>query len=261
MNRATAQERTRPIVVKIGGSTLGGHDTSIGDCAALHREGSAVVVVHGGGAVTSEWLERLGAPSEFIEGLRKTPAESLDIVVAVLAGLVNKRLVRDFAALGVQAIGVAGADAGLVRSPMNDRGLGLVGEAPTCDPEPLRALLGAGLLPVIAPIGLTPEGRELININADAVAGAIAVAAEAAALIVLSDVPGVLDGSGRPLEELDAEQSSVLRKAGTIEGGMLPKIAACQSAAAAGAMARIVDGRAAGALRSALAGEAGTLVR
>lgn len=256
MNAAQVQNA---IVVKLGGSTLGSHDTSLADIAALARQGRRVVVVHGGGALTTEWLERLGVETEFSNGLRKTTPEALDTTIAVLAGVVNKRLVGQVMSLGAQALGLSGADAGIVRSPLSQRGLGLVGEKPVCDAAPLAALLDAGFLPVIAPIGLSTTDQ-LININADAVAGAVSVALKAEALVMLTDTDGVLDGEQRPLASIDAEQAKALQSARVIVGGMLPKLTAGRAAAAAGATARIVDGRAAGAVPAALRGETGTLV-
>ncbi|MCY3887382.1 MAG: acetylglutamate kinase [Chloroflexi bacterium] len=247
------------IVVKLGGSTLGAHDTSLADIAALARQGRRVVVVHGGGALTTEWLERLGVETEFSNGLRKTTAAALDTTIAVLAGVVNKRLVEQFTSLGAQALGISGADAGIVRSPLSERGLGFVGEMPVCNAAPLAALLDAGFLPIMAPIGLSTSDQ-LININADAVAGAVSVALEAEALVMLTDTDGVLDGEQRPIATIDAEQAEALQAARVVAGGMLPKLAAGRAAAAGGAAARIVDGRAAGAVPAALRGERGTRV-
>ncbi len=247
------------IVVKLGGSTLGAHDTSLADIAALARQGRRVVVVHGGGALTTEWLERLGVETEFSNGLRKTTPAALDTTIAVLAGVVNKRLVEQLTSLSTQALGISGADAGIVRSPLSERGLGFVGERPVCNAAPLAALLDAGFLPIMAPIGLSTSGQ-LININADAAAGAVSVALEAEALVMLTDTDGVLDGEQRPIATIDAEQAEALQAARVVVGGMLPKLAAGRAAAAAGAAARIVDGRAAGAVPAALRGETGTLV-
>ena len=247
------------IVVKLGGSTLGAHDTSLADIAVLARQGRRVVVVHGGGALTTEWLERLGVETEFSNGLRKTTPATLDTTIAVLAGVVNKRLVEQLTSLSTQALGISGADAGIVRSPLSERGLGFVGERPVCNAAPLAALLDAGFLPIMAPIGLSTSGQ-LININADAVAGAVSVALEAEALVMLTDTDGVLDGEQRPIVTIDAEQAEVLQAARVVVGGMLPKLAAGRAAAAGGAAARIVDGRAAGAVPAALRGETGTLI-
>ena len=251
---------SRPIVVKIGGSTLGAGDTSLEDCAQLQRQGFAVVLVHGGGATVSAWLERLHEPTEFVDGLRKTTAGSRSAVVAVLAGLVNKELVQRLTRLGARVVGLSGVDAGLIRSPLSSRGLGYVGEAPTCDPSILFTLLQAGWLPVIAPIGLTPDGSELININADAAAGAIATAIQAERLVFLTDVPGILDEDGRVIAALDGAGIEALRASGTLVGGMLPKVEAGRAAAAAGAPARIVDGRKGGAVLAVLDGATGTRI-
>ena len=249
------------IVVKLGGSTLGAHDTSLSDCAALHHEGRRVVIVHGGGATVSDWLRRLDVPAEWVDGLRKTTAESRDVVVAVLAGLVNTTLVQQLNRLGARAVGLSGADAGMLCSPPSPRGLGLVGETPQADPALLHSLLAAGLLPVVAPIGLTPDATQLLNINADAAAGAIAVALPAEHIIFLSDVEGILDANGALATELDAAQAAAWRESGVITGGMLPKVEACARAAQAGASARIVDGRQPGAIPAALSGSGGTHVR
>ena len=250
----------RPIVVKIGGSTLGAHDTSLADCASLHAQGEAIVVVHGGGATVSSWLERLQVPSEFVDGLRKTTEASREVVVAVLAGLVNKQLVQQLSALGVRAVGLSGVDGATLRSAMNSRGLGFVGETPVCDPSTLRALLAEGALPVVAPIGLSTDAGDLININADTAAGAISEALHARHLIFLTDVAGILDEGESVLPALDGAQADGLRESGTLSGGMLPKVEACLTAAGQGTQARIVDGREPGAVVAALAGTLGTLV-
>ncbi len=255
-----SEKPSQPIVIKIGGSTLGAHDTSIADCAALHNAGRSVVIVHGGGATVSDWLGRLAVPTEFVSGLRKTTAEAREVVVAVLAGLVNKQLVQQFAALGVRAIGLCGADGGILRSVMNSRGLGYVGDAPICDATALRAQLGAGFMPVVSPIGLTPGGDELLNINADTAAGAIAAALQAEHLIFLTDVAGILDQEQSLVPCLNAAAITRLQEDGTLAGGMLPKVEACRAAARAGSRTRIVDGRATGAIEAALRGEIGTMI-
>ena len=249
-----------PIVVKLGGSTLGAHDTSLSDCATLHRDGRPVVVVHGGGATVSEWLDRLDVPIEWVDGLRKTTSASRDVVVAVLAGLVNTTLVQQLAKLGARAVGLTGADASGLCSPASERGLGLVGETPQAEPTLLRALLAQGYLPVVAPIGLTPDAGELLNINADAAAGAIAAALEADHIIFLTDVPGILNADGEVCTLLRPAAIAELEQRGVIRGGMLPKVAACRVAADAGVHARIVDGRRGGARPIALNGAGGTQV-
>lgn len=241
------------VVVKIGGSTLGARDTSLADCAALHAEGRRVAVVHGGGAAVTDWQRRLGVEAEWVDGLRQTTAEALEVVIAVLCGSINKRLVRELRALGAPAVGISGIDGGAIRSPESDR-LGYVGEAPCCDPALPRALLDAGWLPVLAPAGVSDDDGTMLNINADSAAGAVAAALGASDLIFLTDVPGVLDGERGPIGRLDREREAELRQAGAIAGGMLPKLAAGRAAQCAGARVRIVDGRAGGAVRDAVAG-------
>lgn len=243
---------TAPIVVKVGGSTLGEHDTSLRDCAALHADGYPVVVVHGGGAAVTDWQQRLGATTEWIDGLRTTTAESLEVVVAVLAGLINKRLVEQLVGLAAPAVGLSGVDNGMLRSPRSQR-LGLVGEAPCCNPSLLQRLLQDRRLPVVAPVGLsTDDPPQTLNINADAAAGAIAQSLRARVLLYLTDVEAVLDERGAPIPQLDAAAEQRLRDAGAIQGGMLPKLAAGRAARQAGAQVRIVDGRQPGIVRRAL---------
>lgn len=241
-----------PIVVKVGGSTLGEHDTSLRDCAALHADGHPVVVVHGGGAAVTDWQQRLGATAQWIDGLRTTTAESLEVVVAVLAGLINKRLVEQLISLGAPAVGLSGVDGGTLRSPKSER-LELVGETPCCDPRLLHALLQDRRLPVVAPVGLsTDDPPQTLNINADTAAGAIAQALRAEALLYLTDVKAVLDERSAPVAQLDDHAEQRLREAGAIQGGMLPKLAAGRAAQRAGAQVRIVDGRQPGVVRRAL---------
>ncbi len=249
-----------PIVIKIGGSTLGDHDTSLSDCVELYRQGRRIVLVHGGGAAVTDWQQRLGAEAEWVDGLRTTTAESLEVVVAVLAGMINKQLIRQLLSLGADAIGLSGVDGGILRSPVSER-LGLVGESPCCNPDRLRRLLDAELLPVLAPIGLAADGSTLLNINADAAAGAIASALNASDLIFLTDVPQVLDADASGIAQLDSAQQRQLTDAGVITGGMLPKLRAGRHAAKCGAAVRIIDGREPHAIRSALDGvELGTLL-
>ena len=168
------------IVVKIGGSTLGSHDTTLDDVAELQRRGVPCVVVHGGGALVSEWLSRMDVPTRFERGLRVTDAESLKVVVAVLAGLVNKELVASLAARGARAAGISGADGGILCAGITDPALGFVGEITSVDAAPLRMLMEDGLIPVIAPVALQCEDKQatgqLLNTNADTAAGAVAAA-------------------------------------------------------------------------------------
>ena len=255
-------ERTdeRTIVVKIGGSTLGGEDTTLADVVELHRRGARPVVVHGGGAMISDWLERLDVPAVFADGLRATSAEALEVVVGVLRGVVNTRLVAEIGRLGGRAAGVSGVDGGLVRARRFDERLGFVGEITSVDREALRPILESGAIPVIAPIGLEPPGQPL-NINADTVAGEVARALRAGALVFMTDVDGILDGGGETLARLDGAGADALIGAGTLAGGMLPKVAAGLRAAERGAAVRIAQGREPRTLARIAAGEPlGTLM-
>jgi len=252
-----------PIVVKIGGSTLGQHDTALEDIATLQREGRTLVVVHGGGNTATEWLRLHGVASEFVDGLRVTGPDAIDVVVAVFAGLVNKNIVASLQALGARAVGLSGADGGLLGTRQVDARLGFVGEVVKVDTGPLLALLGAGYLPVISSVGYWEEKpAQLMNVNADTVAGEVAAAIGASDLVFLTDVAYVRDGSGGPLRELSPDRVDQLIAEGVASGGMVPKLRAGVRAAMAGTRCHIVDGREAHALRQQLEGaQAGTLVR
>ena len=243
-----------PVVIKIGGSTLGEHDTSLSDCVELHRQGRQVVVVHGGGAAVTDWQRRLGAEAAWVDGLRSTTPDSLEVVVAVLAGLINKELTRQFQSLGAPAVGLSGVDGGTLRSPISER-IGLVGETPCCDPRTLRRVLDGGLLPVLAPVGLANDLSTTLNINADTAAGAVAGALGASLLVFLTDVPHVIDGEGSGIASLDVERQRKLTDSGVIDGGMLPKLRAGREALRCGAQVRIVDGRQPHVVRQAIDGE------
>lgn len=253
----------RPVVVKLGGSTLGAHDTSLRDIAAARKAGRAIVVVHGGGAAVSEWLSRTGVKATFVRGLRVTDAATLDVVVAVLGGLVNKTLVAELASLGAPATGLSGADGLLLQAKAYDADLCFVGRVERVNPYPLEEMLRLGYLPVIAPIGIdaTAGAPQLLNLNADTAAGAIAAALHAESLVFLTDVAGVLDEQKALVARLTAAEARAMIESGVAGGGMIPKLEAAIEAAAAGFATRIVDGTSAGALAAVLAGEAtGTTV-
>ncbi len=251
---------TGTFVIKIGGSTLGSTDTTYADIAALAAAGDVPVVVHGGGAEASRWLEAMQIPSRFERGLRVTDDRVLPVVVAVFAGLVNKRIVAAIDAAGARAVGLSGADARLLECRLADPALGFVGEPVRVNSAPLEALLAAGIVPVIGPIGCVPgePADQLVNVNADVVAGNIAAALGARRLVYLTDVDGVRDAAGQRIPVLDAARARALIADGTISGGMIPKVESCLHAVSLGVEAQIVDGRQPGALR-ALDG-AGTLV-
>ena len=253
----------KPIVVKLGGSTLGAHDTSLRDIAMARREGRAIVVVHGGGAAVSEWLARSGIEPKFERGLRVTDAATLEVVVAVLAGVVNKQLVAQLAALGAPAVGISGADGMILQARRYSDELGFVGKIERVNPFPIEELLRLAHLPVIAPIALEIDdaGAQLLNINADTAAGEIAAALGAESLVFLTDVAGVLDTSKRLMTNLNAAEVRALIASGVAAGGMVPKLEAAVRAASAGCATRIVDGTAEGALAAVLRGaDVGTTI-
>lgn len=248
-----------PLVIKIGGSTLGSTDTTYADIAAMQLNGDIPVVVHGGGAEAGKWLDRLGIPSRFERGLRVTDDEVLPVVVAVFAGLVNKHIVAAINSAGGKAVGISGADARILECVADDGALGNVGHPVAVDASPLESLLSSGLIPVVSPIGFakgSPSDR-LLNVNGDTAAGSIAGALDARELLFLTDVPGVLDGSASVIAEMTAVEARELIEAGVITGGMIPKVEACLHAASLGVTSRILDGR----RPSALASKAGTTIR
>jgi len=256
----------RPVVIKIGGSTLGNSDTTLQDVVTLHKRGFLPVVVHGGGSRISEWLDRMGISSSFVQGQRVTDEETLRVVVAVLAGLVNKELVATINSLNGRAIGLSGVDGGLIQARIQHPGMGYVGEVVRINPESIAAVLAAGYIPIIAPGGFKLPGEDndpvmLLNINADVTASEIAVALRAEKLLFLTDVPGVQDSGGNVLPKLSPDEARALIDSGVISGGMIPKVEGCLRALSAVSSTRIVDGRGEGALLAAVeGGEAGTVI-
>lgn len=243
----------RPVVVKIGGSTLGSHDTTLEDLVALHKDGVKFIVVHGGGNTISKWMERQGAMPRFVRGLRVTDAQSLEIVTAVLTGLVNKQLVASLLALGGKALGLSGVDGGLLEAEVADPELGYVGRVTTVNPQPVLLALEGGYIPLVAPIGLhcvdgSTYSGALLNINGDTVAGELAYAVAAERLIFLTDVGGIMDGSGRVIQHLNMRNARLLLRSGVVKGGMMPKLEACLRALEWVPVTEIIDGRKPGAL-------------
>lgn len=245
----------RTVLIKIGGSTLGADDTSFADVAGLQAAGARVIIVHGGGPETTAWMAKLGVRAEFVDGLRVTDAAGLDVAAAVLSGLINKRLVAAFTAEGVRAIGLSGVDGGLVRGSVTKPELGFVAGSVRVDPAPIDALLAAGYVPVVSPIGADETNRgQLLNVNADTVAGALAVAVPATDLVFLTDVDGILDANGRALKRVSVDMGQGLVTSGIVKGGMIPKLEACVQAAEAGIAAHIVNGTAPRALINCMNG-------
>ena len=250
----------KKFVVKIGGSTLGSHDTTLEDLVTLQREGKSLVVVHGGGNLITEWLSRQGIATRFEQGHRVTDHETLQVVVAVLCGLVNKELVATIESLGGRAMGLSGIDGRLIEARIKDEELGYIGEVSRINPEPIEAILKGGYIPIIAPLGLEAKGEKL-NVNADTAAGEIAAALGAEMFILLTDVAGVMDGSKKSLPRLSPGEASSLIASGVVAGGMVPKVEACLCALSTVSITQIVDGRSPHALVEAIAGkESGTII-
>lgn len=227
------------LVVKVGGAAL--EDSFLVDSAAqalatLARQGHRVAIVHGGGAGLTRMLSRLGKGSEFIGGLRVTDAETRDVALMVLAGLVNKRLVAALARAGQPAVGLAGGDGLCFRArkhTLNGRDLGFVGEVCAAEPRWLEAIWAQRALPVVASLALGLDG-EYYNVNADQMAAACAASCGAQALVFLTDVPGVWDSERAVIPRLRAAEIRTLAETSVIQGGMLPKLEACRQALAAG---------------------------
>jgi len=257
----------RPTVIKIGGSTLGNHDTSLKDLVSLQTKGFLPVVVHGGGNKITEWLDRMGIPTKFIRGLRVTDEDTLQVVTAVLAGLVNKDLVASINSLGGKAIGLSGIDGGLIQAKIENPGIGYVGEIVKVNPESVIAILSAGYIPVIAPGGFKLPNEDndpvmILNINGDVSASEIALALKADSLIYLTDVPGIQNSEGELISGLSRREAKELIDAGIITGGMIPKVESCLRALSSVSSTQIIDGRIDGALLAAVEGKSvGTTIR
>jgi acetylglutamate kinase len=244
----------KTVVVKYGGSTLGG-STSLADFAndivLMRSVGMRPVVVHGGGPQIGELMGRLGKKSEFRDGLRVTDAETLDIARMVLVGKVNRDIVATVNVHGPLAVGVSGEDAGVIQASLRDPALGFVGDIAKVNPELLARLIAENLVPVVATIG-SDETGQAYNINADTAASAIAVALEAEKLVFLTDVEGIRGAPADPgsvLSQLSSAQVGQLIANGTVAGGMVPKARAAMAAVAGGVpQATILDGRAPHAL-------------
>ncbi len=242
----------KTVVVKYGGNALAG--TSEHDALALFAEdvvlmrlvGMQPVVVHGGGPQISEMMLRLGKQTEFVDGLRVTDAETVDIARMVLKGQVNPQLVAAINVHGNYAVGVSGVDGGLIRAQVRDPDLGFVGDVTSINPGVLRGMLDNEFIPVIATIGSDEHGQAY-NINADTVAGAIAEALGAEKLVYLTDIEGLrrqVDDPASLIRQTTANELESLVADGSIAGGMIPKVASCVHAVRNGVHnAHILDGR------------------
>lgn len=245
------------IVIKYGGHAMvEGHlaATFGRDISLLKLVGINPIIVHGGGPQISAMLRQLDIESRFIDGLRVTDRSMIEVIEMVLSGTVNKQVADLISRAGALAVGISGRDGGLIqakkllhqrRTEVSEEkiDLGYVGEPETVDPRVLYALLGAGLIPVVAPVGAGTDGQ-IYNINADTAAGAIAGAVKASRLLMLTDVPGVLDENGQLIEELTASEAQRRIREGSITSGMIPKVETCIRAIEGGAKASVIlDGR------------------
>jgi len=246
----------KTIVVKYGGNAMIDQqlkESFAHDVVLLKLVGMNPVVVHGGGPQIDEALERVGKKSQFIQGMRVTDAETMEVVEWVLAGEVQGELVTMINSFGGQAVGLTGKDGTLIRAhklrmpdkddPTKSHDIGHVGEIEAINPAVVKALQDDAFIPVISPIGFGADG-ETYNINADVVAGKIAEILKAEKLVMLTNTPGVLDKNGNLLTGLTSRQIDDLFADGTISGGMLPKISSALEAAKSGVNAvHIIDGR------------------
>jgi acetylglutamate kinase len=249
----------KTMVVKYGGHAMENEafkNSFARDIVLMKLVGFNPVVVHGGGPQISNLLKRIGKESRFVDGMRVTDSETMDVVEMVLGGRVNKEIVNNINRHGGCAVGLTGKDGDLIharklritrKSPDREEpeiiDIGYVGEVASIDKSIIETLIGGNFIPVIAPIGVDPNGQSY-NINADLVAGKVAEVLHAEKLLLLTDTTGVLDGDGKLLTGLDARQVQALIDDGTIHGGMVPKVACALDAVRGGVKAaHIIDGR------------------
>jgi acetylglutamate kinase len=267
------------VVIKYGGHAMGSEQVArdfARDIVLLEQAGVNPVVVHGGGPQISEMLKRLGIKSEFAAGHRITDQASVEVVEMVLAGSINKQLVGFINAEGGRAVGLSGKDGNMVIARKATRtvvdphshieeviDLGFVGEPEAVDRTVLDQVIKSDIIPVLAPVAGSRDGGTF-NVNADTFAGAVAGALGAKRLLLLTDVPGVLDRDGKLIEELDVERVRGLIADGTISGGMIPKVETCIYALERGVEAVVImDGKVPHAVLLELLTDhgAGTLIR
>ena len=243
------------VVVKVGGGALAGG--ALEDLPDLLSADHRVAIVHGGGLRLTRMLDTLGIPTRFHAGLRVTDEEALEVAEIVLAGGVNKTLARGLDALGVRAAGISGTDGPtLLVEPVPD--LGRVGKVVRVESQLIETLWAGGFVPVVAPLGIGPEGA--YNVNADSAAAALAVGLGAGHMFVLTDVDGLLE-EGETVETIAPDRCEAYVDRGLAAGGMVPKLRAAAEAARGGVEARILNGNRKGVLAAAITGErVGTLI-
>ena len=241
----------KTVVIKYGGHAMQSCELKravMQDVVLMHLVGMRPVLVHGGGPEITQMMERLGKKPEFVQGQRVTDAETMEIVEMVLVGKINKEIVAEINRLGGRAVGLCGKDGLLIEAEKQngDVELGFVGQVRKINPEIIQTLIAEGYIPVVAPVGVGPEG-ESYNINADYVAGELAAALKAHKLVLLTDVEGILVDKNDPsslLSSVEVSKVPELIKAGIISGGMIPKVQCCIRALKGGvARTHIIDGR------------------
>lgn len=241
----------KTVVIKYGGAAMVDEQLTamvMQDIVLLHYVGIRPVLIHGGGPEISEAMRKVGKQPTFVQGLRVTDAETMEIVEMVLTGKTNKRLVAEIQRQGGLAVGLSGKDGNLIvaRKVKSEVDLGYVGETEKVNPQLIEVLSVAGYIPVLSTVGIGEDGQSY-NLNADQAAGAIAAALRAAKLILLTDVPGVLSNPTDPttlISEMSRAQAQQLIATGRAEGGMVPKLEACLLALEGGVeRVHILDGR------------------
>ncbi len=234
------------VVIKFGGHAMGDDaemEKFARDIVLMKQVNVNPIIVHGGGPMINEMLEKQGVKSEFVNGKRVTDAETMKIVEMVLSGSVNKRIVGAINKQGGKAVGLSGKDANLMVCKKAEPDLGFVGEPVKINPGVLHTFLDSDLIPVIAPIGVGEDGQTY-NVNGDTAAGAIAAGLDADRLLLLTDVSGVKDADGNVITQLTPAHVEKLTKAGTIAGGMIPKTQTALAAIAGGVRGVVIlDGR------------------
>lgn len=235
------------VVVKFGGNAMGGIEEMADfarDIVLMRQVGVNPVVVHGGGPMINEMLDKLGIESKFVRGKRVTDQATVEVVEMVLTGLVNKRIVQAIMDEGGRAVGLSGKDDDLMVCEADDPELGFVGRPTEMNVQVLRDLFAAGIIPVIAPVATGMDPNETFNVNGDTAAGAIAGALKADRLLLLTDVPGVKNKDGHVVTELTSSEVRAMIGDGTISGGMIPKVETALAAVEAGVRAAvIIDGK------------------
>jgi acetylglutamate kinase len=246
--------RGKRILIKYGGSAMTNESLKrdfAEDVALLGFIGVKPIIVHGGGPQIGALLKKLGKESRFVKGLRVTDEETMDVVEMVLVAKVNKDVVSLINSYGGKAVGISGRDGGLIKAKKSrpailaviDEDLGLVGEVERINPDLIASLEDRGFIPVVAPVGAGPQEKPY-NINADTAAGAMAAALNVEKILLLTDVPGVMDSENKLISSVSEEQVETFIRNGAITGGMIPKVKCCLAAIRGGVpKAHIIDGR------------------